>query len=201
MRLGIIVGSYRGIQSSDFVPRCTESAEEWRSYQIFRFGNPASTSIIPCSVSPFFTSSEAETSHVGIHCDSGGQQCILGDFVWVKDGSCLVLCCLICQLLGKQTACGARFIRVLPTWHDGEDCPYDDSKYPNSLVLRQDDPTFINWLEANSSHFSEFDPDRIRLLKHIAYDGKEGFQTARWNWTASVSDPSFHFVTADLRLP
>jgi len=130
----------------------------------------------------------ANISHCGIHCSTGGQKCLIGELVWLQDGSGLVLACLVCFLLGRQATCGARYIRVLPTCHDGPECPYDDHKYPNNLIRKEDDKPFTDSLEANDiASTTEFDKKRIEALKAFAYVGKDGFYVGKWNWTASVS--------------
>jgi len=106
----------------------------------------------------------------------------------MKDGSHLVLSCLVCRLLGREDACGARYIRVIPTCSDGPNCGFFDRAGPNNLIRREDDPVFTHYLESNKvASLSEYNAERrMGLLGGFAFVGKKGFQTASHWWNASV---------------
>jgi len=109
----------------------------------------------------------------------GGRQYIYGDYVWLFEGSCLLIKCLICQLLGKDN-CRARWTRIIPTCDDGPDCLYDERKVPGNIIKPEKDKKFFRHLEA-SNIIAASGKEREKVMKSFAFVGTAGLQVAYWS--------------------
>jgi len=112
-------------------------------------------------------------------------------------GSCLLIECLICQLLCRAHY-DARWTRFSPTCDDHPDCPYDERKVSGNIIKPEKDKKFFRHLEA-SNIIAASGKEREKVMKSFAFVGTAGLQVASWSWLAAVSHHFHAFDLTDFR--